>query len=178
MTKKLLLFCTIVVLSAHTVAAQELQTTQPPRPQDLSQNRVLGIGLQVPCAFSFRLWLTEGFGLEANAFFLSTPDFSGGCVAGKLLVRLADTNIFDFYTVTWVNFHLGEFAAPSLFDWALLGGMELSILPSLAINLEFGETLSFRPDRITIGPAISLGLHYYFLRAPREEPKPPGPEQP
>lgn len=164
MFKKLVLL-TVIIAIAGAAYAQE-----PPASRDLSQNRALGIGLQAPCAFSFRFWLTEGFGLEANAFLISTGDFTIGCLATKMLLRLADTDIFDFYAVLWANLHLGDYARPSIADVALLGGMELSILPSLAINLEFGQAIFFEPTRVSFQPTFSLGLHYYFLKSVRAEP--------
>lgn len=160
-----LVLLTVIIAIAGATYAQE-----PPASRDLSQNRALGIGLQAPCAFSFRFWLTEGFGLEANAFLISTGDFTIGCLAAKMLLRLADTDIFDFYAVLWANLHLGDYAQPSIADVALLGGMELSILPSLAINLEFGQAIFFEPTRVSFQPTFSLGLHYYFLKSVRAEP--------
>lgn len=162
----------LVVLCAVPIVAQE--TLQ----SDLSHYRSVGIGLQAPCVISFRYWLSESLALEANAFVFSTGDFTSGCVAGKVLLRLADTDIFDFYALFEANLHIGEYwGSPSVGDIALKGGMELSILPSLAINLEFGEAVIFgQAGDVDASPAVSLGIHYYFLRAPRVEPQPP--EQP
>ncbi|MCS7197942.1 MAG: hypothetical protein NZ930_04590 [Candidatus Bipolaricaulota bacterium] len=149
---------------AHAAVAQE------PSP-DLSQDRTLGIGLQAPCIFSFRYWLTEGFALELNGFVISIGDFTSGCVASKMLARLADTGVFDFYVIFEGNLHIGEYwGEPSVGDIALKAGMELSVLPSLAINLEFGEAVFFGPAGVSASPAISLGLHYYFTRAPQPKP--------
>ncbi|MCX8103045.1 MAG: hypothetical protein N3E42_01175 [Candidatus Bipolaricaulota bacterium] len=148
-----------------SLAAQELPS------QDLSQYRTMGIGLQAPCVISFRYWLTENFALELNGFVISMGDFTSGCVAGKVLLRLADTDIFDFYVLFEANLHIGEYwGARSVGDIALKGGMELSILPSLALNLEFGEALIFSADRVSATPAVSLGLHYYFVRTPQPPP--------
>ncbi len=165
MFKKLV--AVIIVLGIITVAAM---AQEPKASRDLSQNRGLGIGLQAPCIFSFRYWLNESFGLEANAFLISTGDFTTGCMAAKMLLRFADTDIFDFYAVFWANLHFGEYAQPSIADIALLGGMELSILPSLAINLEFGQAVFFEPTRVSFNPTFSLGLHYYFLKSVKVEP--------
>lgn len=161
----------LFVLCAVPIVAQEALQ------RDLSQYRSVGIGLQAPCVISFRYWLSENLALEANAFVFSTGDFTSGCVAGKVLWRLADTDVFDFYALFEANLHIGVYwGERTVGDFALKGGMELSILPSLAINLEFGEALVFGPDRLSATPAVSLGLHYYFLRAPRGEPQ--SPEQP
>jgi len=159
MTRSLFLVMTILGLCAAPLAAQE------PPSKDLSQYRTVGIGLQAPCVISFRYWLTEGFALELNGFVVSMGDFTSGCVAGKVLLRLADTDIFDFYALFEANLHIGEYwGERSVGDLALKGGMELSILPSLALNLEFGEALIFGPDHLSATPAVSLGLHYYFVR--------------
>lgn len=168
MLKKLLLVMTVALLVVFSLdgLAQE-----PKAPKDLSQQRGWGIGLQAPCVISFRFWLTESFALEANAFVFSMGEFTSGCVAGKVLLRLANTDIFDFYALFEANFHIGEYwGGRSVGDIALKGGMELSILPSLAINLEFGEALFFGPAGFSATPAISLGLHYYFLRPAKSEP--------
>ncbi len=163
--KKLILLGTII-LGIYTVP---LLAQEPSK--DLSQYRTVGIGLQAPCVISFRYWLTEGFGLELNAFVISVGDFISGCVASKFLLRLADTDVFDFYTIFEANLHIGEYwGGPSVGDIALKGGMELSILPSLAINLEFGEALFFGPGGVSATPAVSLGLHYYFVRTPQPQP--------
>lgn len=165
MTKKLFILGIIMGLCAIPITAQERPS------KDLSQDRTLGIGLQAPCVFSFRYWLTEGFGLELNGFVISIGDFTSGCVAGKVLLRLADTDVFDFYTIFEANIHIGEYwGGPSVGDIALKAGMELSVLPSLAINLEFGEALLFGPGGVSATPAVSLGLHYYFVRTPQPQP--------
>ncbi|MCI2429260.1 hypothetical protein LM602_01485 [Candidatus Acetothermia bacterium] len=168
MLKKLVLIVVIIGIGLGTAVAAIAQ--EPRASRDLSQDRSLGIGLQAPCAFSFRFWLTESLGLEANAFLISTGDFTIGCLAAKTLLRLANTDIFDFYAVLWANLHLGDYAQPSIADVAILGGMELSILPSLAINLEFGQAIFFEPTRVGFQPTFSLGLHYYFLKPVRVEP--------
>jgi len=132
---------------------------------DLSQGRTVGVGLQAPCVISLRFWLMKNFALEANAFVISMGGFTSGCAAGKVLLKLADTDIFDFYTVFEANLHIGDYWVGGVADIALKGGMELSILPSLAINLEFGEAFFFGPEGFGATPAVSLGLHYYFVRA-------------
>lgn len=166
MTRTVFLVAVMIVgVYGAPVAAQEMPS------RDLSQYRTIGIGLQAPCVISIRYWLSEGFALELNGFVISMGDFTSGCVAGKVLLRLADTDIFDFYTIFEVNLHIGEYwGSPSVGDIALKGGMELSILPSLALNLEFGEALIFGSDRLNATPAVSLGVHYYFVRAVQTQP--------
>jgi hypothetical protein len=139
---------------------------------DLSQGRTVGIGLQAPCVISLRFWLMKNFALEANAFVISMGGFTSGCAAGKVLLKLADTDIFDFYTVFEANLHIGDYWVGGVADIALKGGMELSILPSLAINLEFGEAFFFGPEGFGATPAVSLGLHYYFVRKPQPTEQP------
>jgi hypothetical protein len=165
MAKRFWVLLVVFGLCAVPLIAQEMPS------RDLSQYRTVGVGLQAPCVISFRYWLSESLALEANAFVFSTGDFTSGCVAGKVLLRLADTDIFDFYALFEVNLHIGEYwGKRSVGDFALKGGMELSILPSLALNLEFGEALIFGPDRLNATPAVSLGLHYYFVRTPQPQP--------
>lgn len=163
--KKLILLSAIILgICTVPLVAQEPS-------KDLSQYRTVGIGLQAPCVISFRYWLSESFAMELNGFVVSIGDFTSGCVAGKVLLRLADTDIFDFYALFEANLHIGEYwGERSVGDLALKGGMELSILPSLALNLEFGEALIFGADRLSATPAVSLGLHYYFVRAPQPQP--------
>lgn len=159
--RSFLLFLVAVSAVAIPVGAQEMPT------KNLSQLRTVGIGLQAPCVISMRFWLTEGFGMEANAFVVSMGGSTSGCAAGKALLRLADTEIFDFYAVFETNWHIGDYWVEGVADVALKGGMELSILPSLAINLEFGEAFFFGPNGFGATPAVSLGIHYYFVRSPR-----------
>ncbi len=125
------------------------------QPQNLSQGRGLGIGLQAPCAFSIRYWATDTLGSEGN-FFLIDEEV---CLAGKLLLRLGDTTNFDFYAALggWYLSSPHESVA-RLFG---LAGMELSISPNLALNLEFGEWLDLEGQFDII---IGAGLHFYFLR--------------
>lgn len=164
MTRTFVLVGILVGLAAVPLTAQGL-----PSP-DLSQYRTVGIGLQAPCVISVRFWLMENFALEANAFVISMGGFTSGCAAGKLLLRLADTDLFDFYTVLEANLHIGDYWVGGVGDIAVKGGMELSILPSLAINLEFGEAFFFGPEGAGATPAVSLGLHYYFVRTPQPQP--------
>lgn len=166
MTRTVFLLAVMIIgVYVAPVAAQEMPS------RDLSQYRTIGIGLQAPCVISIRYWLSEGFALELNGFVISMGDLTSGCVAGKVLLRLADTDIFDFYTIFEANLHIGEYwGSPSVGDIALKGGMELSILPSLALNLEFGEALIFGGDRLNATPAVSLGIHYYFVRAVQTQP--------
>jgi hypothetical protein len=162
--RRFLIYCVVMGMVVVGASAQEVPS------RDLSQYRTVGIGLQAPCVISLRVWLIENFALEANAFVVSMGGFTSGCAAGKVLVKLADTDIFDFYTVFEANLHIGNYWVGGVADIALKGGMELSILPSLAINLEFGEAFFFGPDGAGATPAVSLGIHYYFVRTPPAQP--------
>jgi hypothetical protein len=127
------------------------------QPQNLSTGRGLGIGLQLPCAMSARYWRTDKLGLEGNILLFNEQL----CLAGKLLLRLGDTTNLDLYTV------LGGWYQSSPHESAIrlfaLAGMELSISPNLALNLEFGEWLSLEGQYDLM---IGTGIHFYF---PREE---------
>lgn len=125
------------------------------QPQNLSQGRGLGIGLQAPCVISVRYWASDTLGSEGN-FFLINEEI---CLAGKLLFRLGDTTNFDFYTALggWYLSSPHERAA-RLFG---LAAMELSISPNLALNLEFGEWLDLEGQ---FDIMIGAGIHFYFLR--------------
>lgn len=125
------------------------------QPQNLSTGRGMGIGLQAPCAISIRYWMADNLGLEGN-FLLFNEQL---CLAGKLLLRLGDTSNFDFYTVLG-GWHLSRPREGEVRLFAL-GGMELSISPNLALNLEFGEWLGLdgRYDMM-----IGTGIHFYFLK--------------
>jgi hypothetical protein len=143
--------------------------------ENVSSERGMGFGLQGPCLFSVRFWVSDHLALEANGFAL-TSEFGGnsetppnprvfGCAAGKLLYKLGDGRSLDFYLGLWAEFPFGnspfssEQAVPG---GAVVGGLEWSLLPNFAINFEFGEQarLSGKVDF-----AFSLGMHYYFMRA-------------
>lgn len=126
-----------------------------PQPRNLSQGRGLGIGLQGPCMISIRYWMDDKVGLEGNFFFLTDQI----CLSGRLLFRFGDTSNFDLYG------SLGGWYLSSPYDRGLrafvLAGMELSISPNFALNLEFGEWLG--TDR-RYEVMVSSGLHFYFLK--------------
>jgi hypothetical protein len=125
------------------------------QPQNLSAGRGLGIGLETPCAISLRYWMNDNTGLEGN-FLLLGEEL---CLAGKLLLRLGDTSNFDLYAV------LGGWYRSSRYESALrlfaLAGMELSISPNLALNLEFGEAIELDGQFEML---IGTGIHFYFPR--------------
>jgi hypothetical protein len=101
--RRFLIYCVVMGMVVVGASAQEVPS------RDLSQYRTVGIGLQAPCVISLRFWLIENFALEANAFVVSMGGFTSGCAAGKVLVKLADTDIFDFYTVFEANLHIGDY---------------------------------------------------------------------
>jgi hypothetical protein len=101
--RRFLIYCVVMGMVVVGASAQEVPS------RDLSQYRTVGIGLQAPCVISLRVWLIENFALEANAFVVSMGGFTSGCAAGKVLVKLADTDIFDFYTVFEANLHIGDY---------------------------------------------------------------------
>ncbi len=125
------------------------------QPRNLSQGRGLGIGLQGPCVISIRYWMDDKLGLEGNFLFLTDQI----CLSGRLLFRLGDTSNFDLYG------SLGGWYLNAPYDQGLrafaLAGMELSISPNFALNLEFGEWLG--TDR-RYELMVSSGIHFYFLK--------------
>jgi hypothetical protein len=125
------------------------------QPRNLSAGRGLGIGLQAPCAISLRYWTTDRLGLEGN-FLLLNEEL---CLAGKLLLRLGDTSNFDLYTV-FGGWYLGSSYASVTLLFAL-AGMELSISPNFALNLEFGEGVGLDGQ---FDMLIGMGIHFYFLK--------------
>jgi hypothetical protein len=142
----LVLFLLVLALLGEGALAQ---------PRNFSAGRSVGIGLQAPCAISIRYWMSDARGLEGNFLFLN----ENLCLSGKLLFRLGDTSNFDLYAL------LGGWYLSSPYESGVRGfalaGMELSISPNLALNLEFGEWLGLdgRYDLM-----ISPGIHFYFLR--------------
>lgn len=123
--------------------------------RNVSEGRGLGIGLQAPCAISIRYWMSEKRGLEGNFLFLN----ESLCLAAKLLFRLGDTSNLDLYALLG-GWYIRFYDESRLRAFAL-AGIELSISPNLALNLEFGEWLGFdgRYDFL-----LSTGIHFYFLK--------------
>jgi hypothetical protein len=152
--RSILLLSALALVSLGIVAFAQPQLAQP-QPRNLSQGRGLGIGLQGPCMISIRYWMDEKLGLEGNFLFLTDQI----CLSGRLLFRLGDTSNFDLYG------SLGGWYLSSPYDQGLrafaLAGMELSISPNFALNLEFGEWLG--TDR-RYEVMVSSGIHFYFLK--------------
>ncbi|MBI3659325.1 hypothetical protein HY230_02480 [Candidatus Acetothermia bacterium] len=143
--------------------------------ENLSAGRGPGVGLQGPCLFSIRYWVSDQLGFEANGFaltneFVSSPGGTPvskvfGCAAGKLLYKLGDGRSLDFYLGAWAELPFGNSPfsnEPPVPGAALLGGLEWSLLQNFEINFEFGEQFKLSGK---VDFAFSLGMHYYFMRA-------------
>jgi hypothetical protein len=168
--KKIFGLCLVVVMVSASAAAVFAQ-------ENLSTGRGVGFGLQGPCVFSVRYWVSDVMALEANAFALTTEYMPGpdrpvtssiyGCAAGKILFKLGDLNALDFYVAAWGELPFGEYSpfrnGPEAPGATVVGGLEWSILPNFAVNFEFGEMARFA-DKVKVDFAFSLGLHYYFPR--------------
>ena len=176
--------CSAAVIALVAIGLTGLLGLAQDKSQNLSEERGWGFGLQAPCVFSARYWVSGALAIEVNAFaltndFYESPDKPPtsnvyGCVAGKLLYKIGDLNALDFYLGVWGELPFGERSpfrsGPEALGAALIGGLEWSLLPNFAVNFEFGEQARFA-SKIRVDFAFSFGMHYYFLRATSEEKK-------
>jgi len=128
--------------------------------ENLSAGRTLGIGTQFTfpgvLGVSLRLWTNPSFGLEGTAFVFSGEGGLWGFLAGRALIRMADTRAVDFYIAPGASYLLGE---GKLFGLGTMG-IEFTppFAPALALNAEFG----FFFVQGQVGMSFGSGLHFYF----------------
>ncbi len=167
-----------LVVALFTISLIGFAALAQDKPENLPSGHGIGFGLQGPCLFSVRYWVSDQLGVEANGFVLTNPSARSpegtpisqvfGCVAGKLLYKLGDGGALDFYLGAWAEVPFGNspFSGnPYIPGVALLGGLEWSLLPNFEINFEFGEQFRFSG---LFDFAFSLGMHYYFMRSAPE----------
>jgi len=131
---------------------------------DLSTDRELGVGIQVDFPFggllSCRYWIGPRFGGEMILFFWGTAGGTEGTMTVRVLSRIADRPIVDFYGALGASFPISPYGwDPAIFS--AVGGIEFGfrLAPALAWDIEFG--LAYATDG-EIGMVFGVGVHFYF----------------
>jgi len=162
MKKTAFIVLATVLVSALLVNAQE------PEIVNLSEERGLGVGIQLDFPFggliSTRYWLEPSFGLEGILFLWSDGGSSEGMVTARMLYRIADAPIIDFYGAGGVTIPFSSYVyGPEPFILSAAGGIEFGFrfAPSLAWNIEFGFSFTGLGE---LQMLFGMGIHFYFLK--------------
>jgi len=132
------------------------------QPANLSADRSFGAGMQVGLPYggllSGRLWLSDRIGLEAIVFLGIDAYDVEGTLTGRLLWRLFDAEIVDFYLAAGAGVPLEE----AELHVSVLGGIEFGFrfARNLSWNIEFGASLSTEGE---FTMAVGTGIHFYFV---------------
>jgi hypothetical protein len=161
MKKLVLTGLAALLVIALLVAAQE------PEIVNLSEDRELGVGIQLDFPFggliSTRYWFEPTFGLEGILFLWSDGGDVEGMATGRALYRIADAPVVDFYGAAGVTIPFSSTVyGLEPFILSAAGGIEfgLRFAPSLAWNIEFGFSLSGMGE---VQMLFGTGIHFYFL---------------
>ena len=106
---------------------------------------------------SSRVWLNSRFGLEGDAvIWRSRWSGLGGMVSSRVLYKVVDREIADFYLAGGAGYDIGSETISGMGT----GGISIEVFSSsLKINLEFGmQAQSDGYFNMTFGS----GFHYYF----------------
>jgi hypothetical protein len=128
---------------------------------NLSEGRSFGFGMQVGLPYgglvSGRYWLSSEWGLEGIVFAGGETGDLDGTVSGRVLYRVSDAEVVDFYVAAGATVPLRD----SNIAFSLLGGIEFGFrfASSLAWNIEFGGSITTRG---AIDMAVGTGIHFYF----------------
>jgi hypothetical protein len=164
MRKLLILGFALLAIGALPALAQEGDAAAN---VNLSSGRTLGIGMQLDFPFggliSSRYWVEPVWGLEGILFLWGGEGETEGTLTARVLYRIADAPVVDFYGGGGVTFPFSSYGyatGPMILSAA--GGIEFGFrfAPSLAWNIEFGFSGSLDGD---LSMLFGTGIHFYFL---------------
>ena len=106
---------------------------------------------------SSRVWLNPRFGLEGDAVFWRTRwSGLGGTISSRVLYKLVDREIADFYLAGGGGYNIDSNRVSGLGT----GGISIKLFSSnFHVNLEFG--MQAGSDGY-FGMSFGSGFHYYF----------------
>jgi len=148
----------LVIFSVSVVTLAQVQD------ENLSDNRGLGIGMQIGFPWgglvSGRYWFNPTVAIEGIVFAWGESSDYFGVFSGRILYKISDTPTVDFYVAGGATFPFSAYRHdPVLFSAA--GGIEFNFAfaKNLAWNVEFGATMSSTGD---FTMALGTGIHFYF----------------
>lgn len=131
---------------------------------NLSELRTLGVGIQVDFPWggliSTRGWLSPWLGVEGILFVWGDAHGLEGSATARVLYRLADAPVVDFYVSGGVTLPFSPGRIESLLVSAA-GGIEFGFRSArnLAWNIEFGISASLDAEVMMV---FGTGVHFYF----------------
>jgi len=148
----------LVIFSVSVVTLAQVQD------ENLSDNRGLGIGMQIGFPWgglvSGRYWFNPTVAIEGIIFAWGKSNDYSGVFTGRVLYKLSDTPTVDFYVAGGATFPFSAYGEePAIFSVA--GGIEFNFAfaKNLAWNVEFGATMSSTGE---FTMALGTGIHFYF----------------
>ncbi len=162
MHRKAVLFLIVVLACSVLGVAQE--SSAGDEGLNLSTDRTLGVGMQLDFPFggllSGRYWFSSDLAGEAILFLWGDADDVEGTVSVRMLYRIADRPVVDFYGA------VGASVPVSSYGWEAVclsaaGGIEFGFrsAPSLSWNIEFG--IAYTTDG-ELSMVFGTGIHFYF----------------
>jgi len=150
----------LLIIAAIPVIGEEVET------ENLSAGRALGVGMEVGIPWvgliSGRYWVASNVGAEGILLMWGEPGKLTGSVTGRVLYRLSDTRVVDFYLACGVTYSFSAlFHEGNTTFLSAAGGIEFSFpfAKSLAWNIEFGVTVTIQGE---LNMAGGTGIHFYF----------------
>jgi len=131
---------------------------------NLSAGRTLGLGMQLDFPIggllAGRYWISDVWGGEAVLFLWGSSGDLEGMVTGRILYRVADRPVVDFYTAFGVTQPIEPSDGEPLI-FSLAGGIEfgLRFASALAWNIEFGMAYGLDGE---LSMLFGTGIHFYF----------------
>ena len=156
------LLIVVVMVCSLTGLGQEGAT--PDDAINLSIDRTFGVGMQLDFPFggllSGRYWFSPDLAGEVILFLWGDGGEVEGTITGRVLVRIADRSVVDFYGALGASVPITPYGWETIFLSAA-GGIEFGFrfAQSLAWNIEFG--IAYATDG-ELGMVFGTGIHFYF----------------
>ena len=155
----------LCMLAVHAFAwAQDPVNVPEDDDVNLSEFRTVGVGIQVDFPWggliSARGWLSPWLGVEGILFVWGDAHGLEGSATGRVLYRLADAQVVDFYVAGGATLPFSPGRMETLLV-SVAGGIEFGFrfAQNLAWNIEFGIATSLAAEVMMV---FGTGVHFYF----------------
>ena len=155
----------LILLSVLSAAQTSADPSVPASvDENLSELRGIGVGIQVDFPWggliSTRGWVSPCFGVEGILFVWGDAHGLAGSATARVLYRLADAPIVDFYAAGGATVPFSPGRVETLLVSAA-GGIEFGFrfARNLAWNIEFGISTSLAAEVMMV---FGTGVHFYF----------------
>lgn len=154
----------VPMLSVAQEPATEPANPSEDAPENLSESRTLGVGIQVDFPWggliSARTWLSPVMGGEGILFLWGDSHGLEGTATARILYRIADAPVVDFYVAGGATLPFSPGRTEAILISAM-GGIEFGFrfARNLAWNIEFGMAASLYGE---VMMAFGTGVHFYF----------------